>query len=291
MVPMSDAIFLPDDLWTVSVDKEQMKQVLHHLLMNARESMPDGGAITIRAENKIVTERDGLPLNEGAYVLWSVTDHGAGIPRENLSRIFDPYFTTKGRDSTKGMGLGLAICYSIIKRHDGWITVASEPDSETTFAVYLPVAVTEGAVRTASHGDAAEKDKADSVSRGKGKILIMDDEEFICDMMKRVLSYLGYDVTVATDGDEAIEHYKNAMNSDQPFSTVILDLAVSRGMGGDIAIGKLLQIDPSVKAIVMSGCINDEILVNYRKYGFHGALTKPFTIEKMKSVVSDVLSQ
>ncbi|MHC1727232.1 MAG: PAS domain S-box protein [Syntrophobacteraceae bacterium] len=133
-------VSFPNDLWPVSADEGQMKQVVRHLVMNAREAMPAGGEITIRAVNRIVAEHDGLPLSYGAYVEWSVTDHGKGIPKENLLRIFDPYFTTKGMGSTKGTGLGLSICYSIIKKHNGLITVASEPGFETTVTIYLPAA-------------------------------------------------------------------------------------------------------------------------------------------------------
>jgi signal transduction histidine kinase len=136
-------LFLPDDLHPIFADNGQLRQVVHHLLKNAMEAMPEGGVIVIRAMNRTVTKNDGIPLDDGKYVAWSVEDHGVGIPRENLSKIFDPYFTTKDRGSTKGMGLGLAICYSIINRHKGLITVSSEPGSETVFTVYLPAAVSD----------------------------------------------------------------------------------------------------------------------------------------------------
>jgi len=134
---------LPDDLWPILADARQVRQVAYHLLKNALEAMKEGGVIVIRALNRTVTKDDGMPLNDGKYVVWSVEDHGVGIPKENLSKIFDPYFTTKGRYSAKGMGLGLAICYSVINRHKGLITVSSEPGSGTVFTVYLPAAVSD----------------------------------------------------------------------------------------------------------------------------------------------------
>jgi PAS domain S-box-containing protein len=134
---------LPDALWPIVADARQVSQVAHHLLKNAQEAMKEGGVIVIRALNRTVTKDDGMPLKVGKYVEWSVEDHGVGIPRENLSKIFDPYFTTKGRGSTKGMGLGLAICYSVINRHNGLITVSSEPGFGTVFTVYLPAAVSD----------------------------------------------------------------------------------------------------------------------------------------------------
>ena len=281
---------LPDDLWPVLVDEGQIKQVVHGLVMNAKEAMPDGGIIAINAKNRKVTEVDGLSLEEGTYVRWSVTDHGIGIPRENLSRIFDPYFTTKNRESTKGMGLGLAICYSIIKRHDGLIAVSSEPGLGTTFTIYLPAAVSQDVVHADDEAYRAGQAISEGVSVSKGNILFMDDEAFIRDMMENILSQLGYSVKVAADSDEAISLYTGAEGSDHPFTLAILDLTVREGMGGEFVIRKLLQINPGIRAIVVSGYTDDHILTNYRKYGFKGALTKPFSIEKLKEVLNEALS-
>ncbi|MEW6739050.1 MAG: CBS domain-containing protein [Nitrospirota bacterium] len=135
-------VSIPDDLWPVDVDKGQMGRVFHNLIINAKEAMPRGGVIKINAGNIDISTRDGLPLKEGRYIKISMEDQGHGIPRKNLQKIFDPYFTTKQRGSKKGMGLGLAICYSIVKNHDGHITVASEEGTGTTFYIYLPVSPT-----------------------------------------------------------------------------------------------------------------------------------------------------
>lgn len=135
---MSFSFSVPDNLWPVNIDEDQIKQVARNLVKNAAEAMPGGGIITISAENHIIWDNSGLPLPEGTYVRWSVADQGIGIPAENLPRIFDPYFTTKDMGATKGMGLGLAICYSIIRKHDGSISVESNKGGGTVFHVYLP---------------------------------------------------------------------------------------------------------------------------------------------------------
>ena len=189
-IPMSSGIsirlLLPDNLWPVYVDEMQMKQVLYHLVKNADEAMPNGGFITISAENRIVGEEETLPLKEGAYIQWRVADQGKGIPKENLSRIFDPYFTTRNRGSEKGMGLGLAICYSVIKRHNGLITVESDPGQGTVFTIYLPGIETTRR-RTVASQTSLDMENANDVFMSRGKILIMDDDELIRQMIARTL--------------------------------------------------------------------------------------------------------
>jgi CheY-like chemotaxis protein len=281
---------MPDDLWPVFADEGQLRQVARHLLKNAMEAMPEGGVITVTAMNRTVVEDDRLPLTDGRYVTWSVEDHGIGIPKENLSKIFDPYFTTKDRDSTKGMGLGLAICYSVVKRHNGLITVLSEPGSGTSLTIYLPASVAENAPEEVGESGTTGRDTLEGASVSKGSILVMDDEELIQDLMRALLDQLGYTVEVARDGDEAIALYKKAKESGHPFAIVMLDLTVSRGMGGEFAIKKLLEIDPHVKAIAVSGYTDDQILMNHSRYGFKGAITKPFTLVTLKSYLDEILS-
>ena len=278
----------PEDLWHVFADEGQLRHVVHHLLKNAIEAMPEGGVVTVRAINRTVTEDGNLPLNNGKYVAWSVKDHGIGIPKENLSRIFDPYFTTKDRGSTKGMGLGLAICYSVIKQHDGLITVVSEQRSGTTFTVYLPAVVSEEISDEITEFDTARRDTSDGVTGSKGSILVMDDDELIRDLMKVLLNRLGFNVEVASNGDEAIALYKKAKESDQPFKMTILDVTVRGGMGGEFTIKKLIQIDPHVKAIAISGYTDDPVINNYWRYGFLGALTKPFKKDELHAILKKI---
>ena len=260
---------LPDDLWPVEMDNIQIGQVIHNLVINAREAMPEGGTITVQAEN--------VNMRDGQYVKWSVEDHGIGIPKKDMEKIFDPYFTTKPTGSARGMGLGLAICYSIIKKHDGFITVESEPGVGSIFSVFLPASPQE------KHSRKTEIDFPDA---GKRKILVMDDEENVRNATGIVLHYLGYDVEFAKEGSEAIHLYRKAREAGSPYSAVILDLNVSLGMGGKDTIKELIAIDPRVKAIVSCGYSDDPIITEFRKYGFYGALAVSYDIEKIREILS-----
>lgn len=224
-----------------------------------------------------VTAGNGLPLKEGNYVKWSVRDHGIGIPQEDLFQIFDPYFTTKLEGSARGIGLGLTICYTIIKKHDGFITVESEPGVGSTFFVYLPVLSLEGPVI---------KTEMKQVYTRKGKILVMDDEEAVRNSTGIVLHYLGYEVELARDGSEAIDLYKAAKEKSQPFSVVILDLNVTDGKGAKETIKELLHIDQQIKAVLTTGYTDDPVVSEFSKYGFCAAIAVPYDLEKMKEILS-----
>ncbi len=206
-----------------------------------------------------------------------VQDQGIGIDKGQLKSIFDPYFTTK----EMGRGLGLSITYSIIKQHDGLVTVESEKGAGTAFTIYLP----------ASEKLVEEKEIADDTfMAGEGKILIMDDEEIIRETAEQLLTHKGYEVECAKDGDEAIKLYKKAMEASKPFDAVILDLTIRGGMGGEEAVKKLLEIDPGVKAIVASGYSNDPVLANYRDYGFCGVFAKHDKTEELGKTLHQVIN-
>ena len=260
--------FIPNDLWLVEADEGQISQVINNLVINANQAMPKGGVITIEAENVIVGEGNNLPLKEGNYVKISIKDQGTGIPKENLQRIFDPFFTTK----KEGNGLGLVTTYSIIKKHNGYIEVESELGIGTTFHIYLPASGKRNFINE------AEKEKP---LPGKGKILIMDDEEEIRDLTGEILKSMGYEVEFAKDGIEAIKSYEMAKNSGKPFDVVIIDLTVPGSMGGKETIQKLNEIDPEVKAIVSSGYVNDPVMMEFKKYGFTDIIAKPYKIEEI----------
>ncbi len=267
-------IFEPD-LFAVEVDAGQLSQVIHNLIINADQAMPQGGVIKVKARN--VVDSNSLPpsLKPGKFVEIIVADSGIGIPPQHLPNIFDPFFTTK----QKGSGLGLATTYSIISKHDGVIEVESAVDVGTTFRIYLP----------ASNRSAEDKaGESDIAVRGSGRILIMDDDESIRMVAGIGLSELGYEVSFANDGARALEMYKNAMNT-APFDVVIMDLTVPGGMGGRETIAQLRQIDPHVVAIVSSGYSNDPVMAKYEEFGFRGFVPKPFRIQKLSQVISEVL--
>jgi len=267
---------VPDEIHPVDVDVGQISQVIGNLIINAEQAMPEGGVISVRLENVSVSNSDGLSLKKGRYLKLSIQDQGVGIPARILPKIFDPYFTTK----RKGSGLGLTTAYSIIKNHEGLITVESEPDVGSTFHIYLPAS-----------DNAMPKDKHSerSVVRGVGKILLMDDEEAIRDMTREMLTLLGYDVDTARDGEEAIELYRLGKDSDDPYHAVILDLTIPGGMGGKETILKLVEIDPKIKAIVSSGYSNDPIMSDYKKYGFSGVVAKPYSAEALSRTLDSVI--
>jgi CheY-like chemotaxis protein len=275
---------IPSDLWLVDFDEGQMKHAISNMIVNAIESMPDGGVTDVRAENCNITAAQGLPLSEGKYVKISIRDQGIGITKEHLPMVFDPYFSTKERGIEKGMGLGLATTYSIINRHDGHITVESEVGVGTTFTIYLPAH--EKDLRKIKP---VEIPKPEKPAIHTGRILVMDDEEMIRRLSKQVLSRLGYEPELAKDGAEAIELYKESMDSGRPFDAVILDLTVKGGMGGKDTVKALLELNPQIKAIVSSGYSDDPVMTYFGSYGFTRALVKPYTKEDLNDVLNKVI--
>ena len=270
---------IPDNLWPVEVDQGQMNQVINNIVINADQAMPNGGIVRICGENIAIGAEPGLPLQTGTYIRVSIEDQGFGIPQENLGQIFDPYFTTKHG----GSGLGLAAVYFIIKKHDGHIIAESEVGVGTTFRIYLP----------ASPGKmcAVKEEEKEHPITGEGRALVMDDEKYIRDLTAEMLSSIGYKVTTAIDGVEAIELYKEAIASGNPFDAVILDLTVPGGMGGRETIQNLIEIDSKVKAIVSSGYSNDPIMADFKEYGFKGVIAKPYKTRELGEVLHKVITE
>lgn len=269
---------IPDDIWAVEVDEGQINQVINNLVINAQQAMPEGGAVKITVSNEEVGAASKLPLQVGYYVKICVADQGTGITKKHLKRIFDPFFSTK----TKGSGLGLATAYSIIQKHHGHISVTSKPEVGTAFTIYLPASI---------GGTAVGKglDETEPVM-GQGRILLMDDEVSIRELVTQMLTRLGYRITTSEHGAEAVGIFKDALDSGENFDAVILDLTIPGGMGGDETLQHLKQLEPAVKAIVSSGYSNDPILSSFRDYGFKGVISKPYKIREISMVLHDVIA-
>ena len=188
-----------------------------------------------------------------------------GITPDNIQKIFDPYFTTK----KTGSGLGLTTAYSIIKKHDGLITVGSQVGVGTTFCIYLPAS--QASLRSPLGHENGNKGHS-----SKGKILVMDDEELIRDLAAELLTQLGYEVFLVKDGASAIAVYQQARKLGEPFDAVIMDLTIPGGMGGKEALLRIRELDPNVRAIVSSGYCNDPVMADFSEYGFVGVLRKPY---------------
>jgi PAS domain S-box-containing protein len=271
---------LAPNLWFAEFDESQLKHAINNIVINAVESMPEGGVIQVLAENLNLVAGSGLSFPEGRYVKISIRDHGVGIPEKQLSMIFDPYFSTKKMGPQKGIGLGLTTAYSIVSRHDGYITVESEVGVGTTFTLYLPAHK-----KDVSEPGPVKMIEPEQPTVPTGRILLMDDEEMIRDLGRRILSRLEYDTELAADGNEAVEMYQKAMNSGKPFEIVVLDLTVKGGLGGKDAVKKILNLDPRAKVIVSSGYSDDPVMTKFREYGFVGALPKPYKIQDLIEVL------
>jgi two-component system cell cycle sensor histidine kinase/response regulator CckA len=269
---------LPDNLWAVEADEGQINQVISNIIINADQAMPKGGIINIEVTNCFINARESLTLPTGNYVHIAIKDTGIGIPKEHHDRIFDPFFTTK----QKGSGLGLTTAFSIMKSHDGYITFESEPATGTIFHVYLPASEKPVPIEEASRG---------TPTYGTGKILVMDDENIIREMLHKMLNLAGYEVELTSDGAEAIEQYSRARESGHPFDAVIMDLTIPGGMGGKEAIKELVKIDPNVKAIVSSGYATDPVMSDYKKYGFSAVVTKPYSVADIEKTLYSLVKK
>jgi CheY-like chemotaxis protein len=235
--------------------------------------MPEGGIVEVRAERVADPRRPEVD----SRIRISIRDYGAGIPKEDLPRIFDPYFSRK----QGGSGLGLATAYAITAKHGGHIWVESKAGEGTVFTIDLPASHETPPVQPAEESSAP--------ATGTGRILIMDDEEPLRILLQAVLHRLGYEVQGARDGAEAIVLYQDAMEQGKQFGAVLLDLTVAGGMGGIEAAARLKEIDPHCKLIVSSGYSDTLVLSDYHQYGFDASVPKPWTVAELSKVFHRVL--
>jgi signal transduction histidine kinase/ActR/RegA family two-component response regulator len=264
-------VHIAPDLRPACVDSGQIGQVLHNILLNARQAMPQGGIIAVRAENAIRQD------SSDPWVRISVRDHGDGIPSDVLPRIFDPYFTTKSGSS----GLGLATAYAIVAKHGGHISAESKPGSGAVFTVDLPASL---------ESPAPEPEAAAPARGGRERILVMDDEDALRNLLKATLTRLGYEVETARDGAEAIALFELAKAAGRDFDAVLLDLTVSGGMGGVETAARLKELEPSSKLIVSSGYSDAAVMSDFASYGFDAVIPKPWTAVEISKVFRGVLA-
>jgi PAS domain S-box-containing protein len=263
---------LAKDLRQCNIDKNQIGQVIDNIIINAQQAMPDGGCIDVSAINVSLEGKERPSLAKGDYVMIAIRDRGIGMPKEVVHRIFDPFYTTKA----KGHGLGLATCYSIIKRHGGYIDVESEPGKGSTFRVYLPASM-----------EPVVADTATIVKhRGVGTVMVMDDEDVIRNTLRKMLESLGYAVVCKNDGKEAIDFYMAETKAKRRFAAMIFDLTIAGGTGGIEAIEAIRKLNKEIPVFVVSGYTDDPVMNNPAAYGFTASICKPFTIAELSEMLN-----
>jgi two-component system cell cycle sensor histidine kinase/response regulator CckA len=264
---------VPQGLWACNFDKNQIGQVIDNLIINAQQAMPLGGTIELTARNITFAEKEIPNRPKGNYVRISLKDHGIGMTKELLPRIFDPFFTTKA----KGHGLGLATCFSIINRHDGYIDVESESGTGSTFHVYLPA--TTDVVSSASEMSATPH-------KGSGTFLIMDDEEVIRETIHGMLASFGYNVVCKENGKDAVDFFTTEIKANRTFAGMIFDLTVPGGMGGKDAVEEIRKLNTVIPVFVASGYAEDPVMKNPIEYGFTGSICKPFKKSELMEMLN-----
>ncbi len=269
-----------EDIWPVAVDRGQIRQVLLNLYVNASHAMPGGGTIHVVTRN---ADLDGIPcgifeIPPGQYIQINITDSGHGMDRQTMARIFDPFFTTK--EIGRGTGLGLASAYGIIKHHNGFIDVYSEPGQGTTFTIYLP------ALLDGTHTAREEEVQTTEVARGHGTILMVDDEMMILEVGREMLKAIGYEVISVNSGREACRIYNE--QKDQ-ITAVIVDMIMPE-MDGGAVFEHLKSIHPEVKVLLSSGYSLNDKAAGIMDQGCAGFLQKPFDIIMLSSKLKEILT-
>jgi signal transduction histidine kinase/CheY-like chemotaxis protein len=272
-------------LWSADVDRNQIAQAIQNVVLNAMQAMPHGGVIRISLTNDEIAPGTKNALAGGRYVRVTIADSGGGIKPEILSRIFDPFFSTK----KTGTGLGLATAYSIIKRHKGCIEAQSTFGQGATFTLWLPAA--EGAPKAPSKAPLSLATTKEAAPLAAARVLLMDDEEGIRQVISVLLERLGLKPTTVRNGAEAVREFTIAQAAGRPFDLLILDLTIPGGMGGAETMETLRKLDAQVPAIVASGYSKDPVLANFRDYGFQAIVQKPFALNQLTETIQQLLAQ
>lgn len=274
---------IPETLWLCDIDENQIGQVVDNIVLNAQQAMPLGGTIHITAENAYIRKDQILPLVEGEYVHIAITDTGIGIKENLLPKIFDPFFTTK----QKGNGLGLATSYSIMRKHDGAITVNSNHNEGSIFHLYIP--------RSSNHTIQEHSGKTVKHT-GTGIILILDDEKILRNIVGEMLRRMGYTPIEAADGIEVmeiiqkqLENFDQSGDPAQQLKAAVFDLTIPGGMGGKETVQKVRELLPDLPIFAASGYSNDAIISEPEDYGFTGSLVKPFKMEDLAQLLAEHL--
>jgi CheY-like chemotaxis protein len=272
----------PNNLQLVLGDTTQLHQVLLNLCVNARDAMPNGGTLTLEAENVDIdaTFAGAVPeAKPGAYVVWRISDTGTGIPPEILDRIFEPFFSTKGPD--KGTGLGLSTVIGIVKSHNGFIRVYSKPGQGSIFTIYLPASIS-------SSGDSSLSTKSEANIRGNGEtILVVDDEAAVRQIARTVLTALNFQVVTAADGTEALV---KVAEKRAELRAVITDMHMPH-MDGLTFVRVLKHMVPAAGIIVSSGRLDEREGNEFKTLGVTALLGKPFTQEKLIEALKTIFKK
>jgi len=274
---VSAELGIAKDLWLCEADARQIDQVIDNLLINARQAMPEGGTIVVAADNVVVPRDASAPLPDGRYVRLVIQDEGTGIPEDIRDRIFEPFFTTK----PTGTGLGLATTESIVRKHKGHIAVDVAPGKGTRFTILLPASACQSAPGA---------EPGPQLVAGRGRVLVLDDEEYIREVVSETLTNLGYDVTSASRGEEAVVLFREVYGTPRRFDVVLLDLTIPGSMGGAATLRQLRQIDTGIRAVASSGYSSDPVLSNPSEFGFDAALTKPYTTAELAATLARTMA-
>ena len=264
----------------INADSQQLIQAFNNIVLNALHAMPGGGILAVCVNSITLAENNRFALPSGDYVKIIFDDNGCGIQKDDLLKVYDPYFTTK--DS--GTGLGLSTTHSIINKHGGHIDIASEVGKGTIVTVLLPSFIDE----KVDNEKAAEETKADHTDIS---VLVMDDEEIIRDLAEEMLNSLSYKVTTCANGEEACTLYRESMDADKTFSIAVLDLSVPYGVGGAETAQQILKLDPHACLIASSGHALDPALTEYEKFGFCDSIAKPYSTEELSQAIQNALKK